>query len=91
MKGLLEDTLNIIEQMFCNKEKITFTSVCQKADVSRKFLYNHAEIVERISLYRSLNNLNDKERLNKLHSQNQKMRERLSLYEDALIDSLKNT
>ena len=91
MKGLLEDTLNAIEQMFYNKEKITFSSVCLKADVSRKFLYNHAEIVEKISFYRNFNSLEHKERLNQLNSQNQKMREHLSLYEDALIDSLKNT
>lgn len=90
MKVLLEDTLNIIEQMFYNKEKITFSSICQKADVSRKFLYNHAEIVEKISFYRNFNSLDHKERLTQLNSQNQKMRELLNRYDEALIDSLKN-
>lgn len=91
MKGLLEDTLRIIEQMFYNGEHITFYSVCKKADVSRGFLYNHSEIIEKISFYRNFNSLDYKERLTQLNSQNQKMRERLHLYEDALIDSLKNT
>ena len=90
MKGLLEDTLQIIEQMFYNNEKITFYSVCEKAGVSRKFLYNHPEIIEKISFYRNFNSLDHKKRLNQLKSQNQKMCERLHLYEDALIDSLKN-
>lgn len=91
MKGLLEDTLKIIEQMFYDGEHITFYSVCKRADVSRGFLYNHPEIIEKISFYRNFNSLAHKERLTQLNSQNQKMREHLSLYEDALIDSLKNT
>lgn len=90
MKGLLEDTLLIIEQMFYNNEKITFYSVCEKAGVSRKFLYNHPEIIEKITFYRAFNSLEHKERLTQLNSQNQKMRELLNRYEEALIDSLKN-
>ena len=90
MKGLLEDTLKVIEQMFYNGKHITFYSVCKRADVSRGFLYNHPEIIEKISFYRNFNSLDHKERLTILNSQNQKMHERLSLYEDALIDSLKN-
>lgn len=63
MKGLLENTLQIIEQMFCDNEKVTFYSVCQKADVSRGFLYNHSEIIEKISFYRNFNNLDHKEKI----------------------------
>ena len=84
--GMVETTLDLIEKMFYNNEKINVSAVAKKGKVSRQFLYNHQEIINRISFFQNFNSLSIEERFTKLKAQNQELRDRLERYEDYVLD-----
>lgn len=84
-EGMVETTLDLIEKMFYNNEKINVSAVAKKGKVSRQFLYNHQEIINRISFFQNFNSLPEKERFTKLIAQNKELRNRLNRYEDYVL------
>ena len=62
------------------------SAVAKKGKVSRQFLYNHQEIINRISFFQNFNSLSIEERFAKLKAQNQELRDRLGRYEDYVLD-----
>lgn len=88
MKGLLESTLKIIDDMFYQGKKITYNRVSKEADVSKGFLYGHKEIVEKITYYKTFNKLSTDDRIILIENENKEMRERIAKYEDILIEIL---
>lgn len=90
LKGLAQEILTIIDKMYYSGEKISYYSVCEKAQVSRKTLYNHPEIAEKISYYRKFNSLGIDERISVLKNENAKLQTQLHDYENLVIDCLCN-
>lgn len=88
MKGLLESTLKIIDDMFYQGKKITYNRVSKEADVSKGFLYSHKEIVEKITYYKTFNKLSIDDRILLVKSQNEELEKKITQYEDLLITLL---
>lgn len=85
---LINETLKIIDEMFYNGEKVNFYTVKDKAQVSRKFLYDNIELYEKIDFYRKLNPMSDKQRIEFLKEENNSLLERIELYNNQIIDKL---
>ena len=87
-EGMVEETLKLIDNMFYNEEKINYYTVAAKAKVSRRFLYAHKEIVEKITYYKHFNSLSIQERFLKLKTENEEMNKRLMVYDKLIIKHL---
>lgn len=87
-EAMVETTLEIIDKMFYESEKINISSVAKKGKVSRQFLYNHAEILDKISYYQNFNALSVEERFNTLKSQNQELIKRLERFDNYALEIL---
>lgn len=85
---MVATTLNMIDGMFYNQENINISSVAKKCGVSRQFVYNHQELIDRISFYNDFNSLSVKERVDSLKSQNAKLFERLNKYDELIVNRL---
>lgn len=84
-EGMVEETLKLIDKMFYEQEKINYYTVAAKAKVSRRFLYSHNEIIEKITYYKHFNSLSIQDRFLKLNSENELLRNHLNKYDEFLL------
>ena len=79
---LIKHTLEVADEMFYNSEKLSYTAIAERAEVSRFFIYSHKELLEHINKLQVVSNANTlKEAIANLEKENNALITEIRKYE----------
>ena len=89
IKNKITKTLEIINNMFYEGEKLSIRLIANKAGVSTDFIYKHVELIGRIKHLKSLPpDAKNKERVEAIFNDNIKLINKLNNISDIIIEQI---